>query len=59
MKYSKNDLQLFNEAGINVEDKNYTKEEVEHFKIKVTEYIMSQNSKDINTLNTKFSNILH
>lgn len=28
MKYSENDLQLFNEAGINVEDKNYTKEMV-------------------------------
>lgn len=59
MKYSENDLQLFNEAGINVEDKNYTKEEVENFKIKVTEYIMSQSSKDINTLSTKFSKILH
>ncbi|MCI8587026.1 MAG: hypothetical protein HFJ49_00240 [Clostridia bacterium] len=59
MKYSENDLQLFNEAGINVEDRNYTKEEVEHFKIKVTEYIMSQSSKDINTLSTKFSKILH
>ena len=59
MKYSENDLQLFNEAGINVEDRNYTKEGVEHFKIKVTEYIMSQSSKDINTLSTKFSKILH
>lgn len=59
MKYSENDLRLFNEAGINVENRDYTKEEVESFKIKVTDYIMSQSSKDINTLNTKFSKILH
>ena len=47
MKYSKNDLQLFNEAGIYVEDKDYTKEERENLKIKVTDYIMNQSSKDI------------
>ena len=59
MKYSKNDLKLFNEAGIYVEDKNYTNEERENFKIKVADYIMSQSSKDINRLNNKFSNILN
>lgn len=59
MKYSKNDLELFNEAGIYVEDKNYTNEERENFKIKVADYIMSQSSKDINRLNNKFSNILN
>lgn len=59
MKYSKNDKQLFDEAGIYVEDKDYTKEEIENFKIKVTDYIMNQSSKDINNLNKKFSNILY
>lgn len=59
MKYSKNDVELFNEAGIYVEDKNYTKEEIENLKIQVTDYIMSQSSKDINRLNNKFSNILN
>ena len=59
MKYSKNDLELFNEAGIYVEDKNYTNEERENFKIKVADYIMRQSSKDINRLNNKFSNILN
>ena len=33
MQFSSKDIQLFNEAGINVEDKNYTKDEVERFKI--------------------------
>lgn len=59
MKYSKNDLELFNEAGIYVEDKNYTKEEIENLKIQVTDYIMSQSSKEIRELNKRFSNILY
>ena len=59
MKYSKNDLELFNEAGIYVEDKNYTKEEMENLKIQVTDYIMSQSSKEIRELNKRFSNILY
>ena len=39
MQFSSKDIQLFNEAGINVEDKNYTKDEVERLKIKVTDFI--------------------
>lgn len=59
MEYSKKERQLFNEIGIHVEDKNYTEEERERFKIKVTDYIMSQSSKDIDKLTKKFSNILY
>lgn len=59
MKYSKKDKELFDEAGIYVEDKDYTKEEIENLKIKVTDYIMNQSSKDINNFNKKFSNILY
>ena len=59
MEYSKKEKQLFNEIGIPVEDKNYTEEEREKFKIKVTDYIMSQSSKDIDKLTKKFSNILY
>ena len=44
---------------IYVEDKDYTKEERENLKIKVTDYIMNQSSKDISNLNKKFSNILY
>ena len=39
MQFSSKDIQLFNEAGIHVEDKNYTNDEVERFKIKVTDFI--------------------
>ena len=59
MEYSKKEKQLFKEIGIPVEDKNYTEEEREKFKIKVTDYIMSQSSKDIDKLTKKFSNILY
>ena len=59
MKFSNKDIELFNEAGISVEDKNYTKEEVENLKMKVTDFIMSQSTKDINKFNNKFSSILY
>lgn len=59
MKYSKKELDLFNEAGIYVEDKNYTKEERENLKMQVTDYIMSQSLKEINNFNKKFSEILN
>ena len=49
----------FYNAGIFVEDKNYTTEEVENLKMKVTDFIMSQSTKDINKYNNKFSSILY
>ena len=58
MQFSCKDIQLFNEAGINVEDKNYTKDEVERLKIKVTDFIVSQSTKDIDKYSKKFSSLL-
>lgn len=58
MQSSSKDIQLFNEAGIHVEDKNYTNDEVERFKIKVTDFIMSKSIKDIDKYNKKFSRLL-
>lgn len=58
MQFSSKDIQLFNEAGINVEDKNYTNDEVERLKIKVTDFIVSQSTKDIDKYNKKFSRLL-
>ena len=58
MQFSSKDIQLFNEAGINVEDKNYTNDEVERLKIKVTDFIMSKSIKDIDKYNKKFSRLL-
>ena len=58
MQFSNKDIQLFNEAGINVENKNYTNDEVERLKIKVTEFIISQSTKDIDKYSKKFSSLL-
>ena len=58
MQFSSKDIQLFNEAGINVEDKNYTKDEVERLKISVTDFIVSQSTKDIDKYSKKFSRLL-
>ena len=58
MQFSNKDIQLFNEAGINVENKNYTNDEEERFKIKVTDFIMSQSTKDIEKYSKKFSSLL-
>ena len=58
MQFSNKDIQLFNEAGIDVENKNYTNHEVERLKIKVTEFIISQSTKDIDKYSKKFSSLL-
>ena len=47
MQFSSKDIQLFNESGIHVEDKNYTNDEVERLKIKVADFIVSLSTKDI------------
>ena len=58
MQFSNKDIQLFNEAGINVENKNYTNDEVERLKIQITDYIVSQSTKDIDKYSKKFSSLL-
>ena len=58
MQFSNKDIQLFNEAGIDVENKNYTNDEVERLKIKVTDFIISQSTKDIDKYSKKFSSLL-
>ena len=58
MQFSNKDIQLFNEAGIDVENKNYTNDEVERLKIKVTEFIISQSTKNIDKYSKKFSSLL-
>ena len=58
MQFSSKDIQLFNESGIQVEDKNYTNDEVERLKIKVTDFIVSQSTKDIDKYSKKFSSLL-
>ena len=58
MQFSSKDIQLFYESGIHVEDKNYTNDEVERLKIKVTDFIVRQSTKDIDKYSKKFSSLL-
>ena len=58
MQFTNKDIQLFNNAGIDVENKNYTNEEVEELKIKVIDFIMSQSTKDIDKYNKQFMDLL-
>lgn len=58
MQFTNKDIQLFNNAGIDVENKNYTNEEVEELKIKVIDFIMSQSTKDIDKYNKQFIDLL-
>lgn len=58
MQFTNKDIQLFNSAGIDVENKNYTNEEVEELKIKVIDFIMSQSTKDIDKYNKQFMDLL-
>ena len=58
MQFSKNDINLFYEAGINVENKNYSKDEVEKLKSKVIDFVVSQSIKDIDTYRKKFNSLL-
>lgn len=58
MEFSKEDIELLNEAGIQVENKKYTNKEVEELKIKVTDFIISQSTKDIDKYSKKFSSLL-
>lgn len=58
MQFTNKDIQLFNNAGMDVENKNYTNEEVEELKIKVIDFIMSQSTKDIDKYNKQFMDLL-
>ncbi len=58
MQFTSKDIQLFNNDGIDVENNNYTNEKVEKLKMKVTDFIMSQSTKDIDKYNKKIRRLL-
>lgn len=59
MKFTNKDIELFKEAGILVENKNYSNEEIEHFKIQVTDFIINQSTKEIYQYSKKYSDLLN
>lgn len=60
-QFSKEKIELLSNAGINVEDRNYNKEELKKCELEVEEFIMSHSTKngDIARLNNQYSSILN
>lgn len=56
---TKNEIDLIKKAGVNIEDKDYTVEELKRCGTEITEYIMSHSSKngDISKLSYEYSEI--
>jgi len=59
-QFSKEEIELLNNAGINVEDRDYNKEELRKCELEIEEFIMSHSTKngDITKLNNQYNGIL-
>lgn len=56
-KCTKKEIELLEQAGINLVDKDYTKEELKRCENEIVEHIMSKSFKEIDGLRDKYSNI--
>lgn len=56
-KRSVEDREKLKEAGFEIEDKEYTPEEIETARFKVTDYIMNQSSNQISKLKLDYDKI--
>lgn len=54
---TKNEINLINQAGVKIENKDYTSEELKKCEREITEYIMSHSSKngDISRLSNEYN----
>lgn len=59
-QFSKKEIELLNNAGIDVKDKDYNKEELRKCELEIEEFIMSHSTKngDIAKLNNQYKDIL-
>lgn len=59
-QFSKEEIKLLSNAGINVEDIDYNKEELRKYELEIEEFIMSHSTKngDITKLNNQYNGIL-
>lgn len=57
---TKSEIELIENAGFKVENKDYTKDEIRRCETQITEYIMSHSSKngDIGKLSNEYSSII-
>ena len=53
-------LKLIQEAGVNIEDRDYSKEELRNCEMQIEEFIMSHSSKngDVSKFGSQYSDIL-
>ena len=60
-QFSKEEIKLLSNAGINVEDIDYNKEELRKYELEIEEFIMSHSTKngDIAQLSNQYSSILN
>lgn len=58
-EFSEKDIELIKKAGINIEDKNYSNEELNKFQTSIIDYIMSASSKngEIDKRRNQFENV--
>lgn len=56
-KCTKKEIELLEQAGINLVDKDYTKEELKRCENEIVEHIMSKSLKEIDGLRDKYSSI--
>lgn len=56
---TKNEIELIEKAGIKIENKDYTEDELQRCETEITEYIMSHSSKngDISKLSSEYDSI--
>lgn len=57
---TRSEIQLIEKAGITIENKDYSKEELKRYQLQIVEYIMSHSTKngDIDKLSNQYSSIL-
>ena len=60
-KCTTKEIKLLENIGLNVEDKDYSREELRKYEIYIEEYIMSHSSKngDISRLSNQYNSILN
>ena len=52
------ELGLFKEVGIEIDDRDYTNEELRQCQNQVIEYIMSKSKNEISNVKSRFENVL-
>lgn len=59
MNFNDEEQKLFNEAGINIDNRTYSVEEAKMFANKIVEHIMSFSKQEIPVVKSKFDNLLY